>query len=699
MQRVFTGSVVLQSIGMKILKKIIFWLFGILLFLVPLILWPYNSEVFEFNKMVLVYIFTILISFVWITRMVYEKKFIFRRTILDLPIFIFLATQLISTLLSIDPLTSWLGYYSRFNGGFISSVCYALFYWAFVSNIDSKKALKLVNATLISAGIVSVYGVLEHFGIDKNLWEQDVQSRVFSTLGQPNWLAAWLVALMPITWAFLLDFKVSFKSKKYWYYFFLSILFFWTLIFSKSRSGFVGFGVVFLTFWIIYLWPKRKEIKKHLVPFAVITTPLFLVCLISGTQWTPSIRDLMVKKESRQTSENQTGATALETGGTESGAIRKIVWKGAFGVWLHYPVFGSGVETFAYSYYQYRPAEHNLTSEWDFIYNKAHNEYLNFLANSGLVGLLSYLTLIVFSLIQTSKSNHLNSDQISVHKTLITALIAGYVSILVTNFFGFSVVPVQLEFFLFPAIAFVLTSQEVENSEGREKQLDNTQKTILAFTLFATLYLLYMVSRYWYADSLYASGKGYNLINEPAVASGYLSKAIDSQPKQALYFSELSSTYARLAVAFNQQKDSSRSAQFANLAVGDINKAVSLSPANVNLKRVQFGIFVMLSTINPDYLIYAREALGAAIKQAPTDAKLLYNLSLAQARTDQTDLAMATLAKTIDLKPNYKDARLAYAFLLIENGEKEKARTQLEYILANIDPSDSLSTQTLEGIK
>ena len=79
--------------------------------------------------------------------------------------------------------------------------------------------------------------------------------------------------------------------------------------------------------------------------------------------------------------------------------------------------------------------------------------------------------------------------------------------------------------------------------------------------------------------------------------------------------------------------------------------------------------------------------------------KILYNLSLAQARTDQTDLAMATLAKTIDLKPNYKDARLAYAFLLIENGEKEKARTQLEYILANIDPSDSLSTQTLEGIK
>jgi len=131
---------------------------------------------------------------------------------------------------------------------------------------------------------------------------------------------------------------------------------------------------------------------------------------------------------------------ALETGGTESGAIRKIVWKGAIEIWKHYPVFGTGVETFAYSYYKFRPVEHNLVSEWDFIYNKAHNEYLNLAANTGTVGLLSYLFLTGTAVYLFAKKSRFE-------------LLAGYAGLLVSNLFGFSVVPTQLLLLLFPAIA------------------------------------------------------------------------------------------------------------------------------------------------------------------------------------------------------------------------------------------------------
>jgi O-antigen ligase len=58
------------------------------------------------------------------------------------------------------------------------------------------------------------------------------------------------------------------------------------------------------------------------------------------------------------------------------------------------PLFGTGVETFAFAYYTYRPAQHNMTSEWDYLYNKAHNEYLNYLATIGILGLGSYLLMI-----------------------------------------------------------------------------------------------------------------------------------------------------------------------------------------------------------------------------------------------------------------------------------------------------------------
>ncbi len=111
------------------------------------------------------------------------------------------------------------------------------------------------------------------------------------------------------------------------------------------------------------------------------------------------------------------------------------------------------METFAYSYYQDRPVEHNMLSEWDFLYNKAHNEFLNILATTGTVGFLSYLGIIGFFAVHVLKGLTLQRQG----ETLVNALFAAYVSILVTNFFGFSVVIIGLYFFLIPAFYEILS--------------------------------------------------------------------------------------------------------------------------------------------------------------------------------------------------------------------------------------------------
>src|SRR6185312_15223961 len=53
-----------------------------------------------------------------------------------------------------------------------------------------------------------------------------------------------------------------------------------------------------------------------------------------------------------------------ELGGSDSGKIRLFVWEGALAIFRAHPLFGTGVETYAFAYYLYRPAGHNLTSEW-----------------------------------------------------------------------------------------------------------------------------------------------------------------------------------------------------------------------------------------------------------------------------------------------------------------------------------------------
>lgn len=678
---------------MKSPQKTILFLFKILFFLTPLILWPFTSELFEFNKMVLVYILTTLITGAWVIRMIYSGKIIFRRTILDIPILIFLSSQLISTILSIDITTSWLGYYSRFNGGMLSLICYSLLYWAFVSNIDRKGVFKINSIILLSATFVAIYGVLERLGIDKNIWQQDVQSRVFSTLGQPNWLAAWLVALIPITWANSLANRSNNNYEKFIPYA-LSTLFFVVLLFTGSRSGLIGFGFASLIFWgLTFLKSKFTFLK----PFIVFNVLILISAAIFGTQYTPSVYKLIQgKRMSAEPKAVQNTGTVLEFGGTESGTIRKIVWQGALDIWKRYPIFGTGVETFAYSYYFARPLAHNLTSEWDFIYNKAHNEYLNYLANSGSVGILSYLLMVGFAVYLLFKNSlKQNENEIS---TFLIAYTAGYLSILVTNFFGFSVVPVQLIFFLLPAFSIVLTNSGIKINDAEEIKANTSQKTGAYIVLLFAAFIIYLACRYWYADLLFAKGSNYNKVSRQDLAVTYLYKASQLEPNQSVYFAELARSYTTLALAYNEAKEATGASQLSQAAIANSLKAVELSPANVNMKRVEFGVFIMLASIDQNYLLSARDVLLEAIKQAPTDAKLHYNLGLVYSRIGENDLALETLKKTIELKPNYKDARLAYAILLMDAKKNSEAKAELEYILNKIDPNDSMSKQYLESM-
>lgn len=443
-------------------KKFIEICFCILFILVPLVFLPQTSELFEFNKIIITYVLTVIITGSWLIRMVLEKKIIFRRTVLDLPLLLFLFSNFLSLIFSIDPHMSFFGYYSRFNGGLLSLICYALLYWSYVSNMDSGATLKVIKCALFAAVPISIWAALEHFGFSPacllttgkfnvSCWVQDVQNRVFATLGQPNWLAAYIVALIFVPLSYLTLLRLPSPSLgegsrvRYWLSFGIFILLFLTLLFTKSRSGLLAFGISSLVFWVF----ARK--LKLFVIFSILV--LILTLGIKNP-----IRDLVFKTPAPE----KTTGPALEVGGTESGSIRKIVWTGAIRIWLANPknfILGTGPETFAESYYQYRPLEHNQTSEWELLYNKAHNEFLNYLANTGVLGLGAYLLLLgTMATVYLSpfRSPSPESGEGLGVRYLIISLLCGWLTISITNFWGFSVVITQIFLFLFPAIAICL---------------------------------------------------------------------------------------------------------------------------------------------------------------------------------------------------------------------------------------------------
>jgi tetratricopeptide (TPR) repeat protein len=620
--------------------------FFILLAMVPLILTPWNFELFEFNKMLAVYAGAAVIAGAWVIECVRRRRFIFRRTPLDLPLGLFLISQIISTVLSIDRHTSVWGYYSRFHGGLISTICYLILYWAYAAFMTAKT--KQVIAVILSTGlIVSLYGIAEHFGIDKHLWIQDVQNRVFATLGQPNWLAAYLIMLIPLA---------AGGPRARW----LAPVYLAALYFTRSRSGYLGLGVAGLVYSLL------KRPKAALIGLALIIAGGYF-----GRHQLPVLQPTQGLAEE---------TPLAQTGGSSSSAIRRVVWQGAIEIWKHYPIFGSGVETFAYSYYNFRPAEHNLLSEWDYLYNKAHNEFLNFLATTGAFGLGAYLLLMTATIWWLIKQQR-------------PELLAGYIGVNVANFFGFSVVPVAMLFYLWPALALAPAPPE----KLSHRRLNNFQAVAIACLSLIIFYCLLFVAKLWRADYLFNLGR--NQVKAKLPVQGYdnLRRAVALSPQEPVFRNDLAEAEAQLAFAYASPA-AELSRQFLELAVKDADQTIAQNPVNLNFWRSRIKIFLILSELNPDYYNEVLRAFDRAMALAPTDPKLTYNLALVYSQLGQTGQAEQLLVKTIDLKPNYEACRNSLGSLYEQTGRPDLARQQYEYILKYLNPDNAAAKQRLEKL-
>ncbi len=663
-----------MSIPVRLIRTCLYLVF----FIVPLIFLPNTSELFEFNKMIVVYILTTLIATAWLIQTVLAKKFIFRRTVLDWPILIFLITQTISLLFSVNIRSSLLGYYSRFNGGLVSLYCYSLLYWAYVTFMDKNSAVTTIRVALITAALVAFYGVLEHFGIDAKLWVQDVQNRVFSTMGQPNWLAAYLVALVFIPISRLLnpapkDRHSDLSRYDPAYFFldhlsaiwnlFLAFLLLLTILFTKSQSG-IGVTLVIFFLYLLFLLIRKRRLKVIAGAGAAFLFLIFINLHIIGNI-TKNLK-FMLTTDVLATAK---AADIPNSGGSSSILIRRIVWEGAVHAWLASAknfFIGTGPETFAMIYYQYRPIAHNYTSEWELLYNKAHNEFINYLATTGILGLGSYLVLLGFMVYVLIKFHHSSSKSNSQEPYLGLGLLAGWLSIPVTNFWGFSVVFVQVLMFTLPAIAQTLTVPPLPASPAGSKLSLPRILSILGLISLGC-YLLFVIGQYWIADTLYASGDhdlqlfsmtGNTIYVAPAYQS--LTDAFSINSHDPPISSELAVATA-FASALTYDTDATSSAQLARSALALSQKAIDDNPLHPNYYKTRARVAIILSTVYKQDLDVAINTLKQALLISPTDPRLPYNLGVIYQQMGRTALAQKYFHQSLQLKPDFADPRVQLA--------------------------------------
>jgi tetratricopeptide (TPR) repeat protein len=593
---------------------------------------------------------------------------------------------------------------------------------------------------------------------------QDVQTRVFATFGQPNWLAAYLIMLIPLTgWLTLQTWTQRRQPHQWWW------LGLWitclvadivTVLFTGSRSGFLGLllsGLILALGGGWLMW-KQVEQRRFLltagISAALLTGVIFIWC---GTPFTPKFSQLWSKYSTHlaagvaSSSALTTGApttptslpanaapaanTVLENGGTDSGNIRRIVWKGALAIWRAYPILGSGVETFAYSYYRFRPIEHNMVSEWDFLYNKAHNEFLNTLATTGAIGLLSLLlimtvtTLILgWPTIQTALHPQTSSADHDLSWWLLPwCLLAGYAALAVSNFFGFSTVMVAVLFYLFPAFWVVyqqktitsvnkklipaapahvallkVSSHTAPTSHSAIKppaaaaaalETETSAAAWIGYGLVALTvgWCLWSVLGMWDSDRRFANAQA--LANQSQLPAAYqeLTTLVRQAPSEPTYWQEYGLDTAKLAAAL-QPSDASLAAQLIEPALLGSQRAITLSPANINSWKWRIRTLFYLGQLDSKYLTIATDALLQARRLAPRDPKLALNLALVYQQRQLPTEATQAFVEALQLKPDYELARNSYGPFLEEQGDLAGALEQYRYVVEKLKPGEAFAT-------
>ncbi len=273
--------------------------------------------------------------------------------------------------------------------------------------------------------------------------------RFQGTIGNSAYVAAYAIFMLFYS-AYLLISKYKDKLLSFgaWVLWALMAIFSMVFLAAATRGAFLGLIAAMVAF-LAYLAFSSKRWRKWLVAAAIILVALVIVLIqfknASFIKASPISRILDISFT------------------TKTFHDRTTIWKMAIDGFKERPVLGWGPENFLQVFDRHFNPEYFAPSagfgSW---FDRAHNIYLDYLAETGILGLLSYLSIFVTFYYLLFRKTPINAD--SQHKSaeiginqrgiLINALMfAVPVAYLVQGIVLFDVSPIYLNLFLLFAFA------------------------------------------------------------------------------------------------------------------------------------------------------------------------------------------------------------------------------------------------------
>lgn len=406
-----------------------------LLVLLPFVFTPDFVDVFFIGKAFLLPIASLLILFKWL---LYEKNKQIQVMAFSWPIkftVIYWLLNAVSLYYSIDILRSFMGFSNGWNG-FIIITCYCLvlIFASLYFSLTERRIQILVTA----GSAMGLIALLQFFRIledDVFIYPmREVFSRAYGTLGNPNYLGAYLTVFLPIA-------IYQFFMTRYNIYLGASALMYAALLGSMTRATWLGciFAIVILMVFSRKEPGFRKSVLYLVALFAAVTLVMDLLLngliLLRFFAIFGSFMDLA-------------GPGEVEDGA----AFRRILlWRQGLLTIFENPWFGIGSGNMQYAFLKIPNSE----AVFGGLVNNTHNEYIHIAATTGIPSLIAYLLMILSSLKLTWEN--LRNHPVNI---LFLAIIVGYS---VQAFFSSSIVS-------FSFIPWIVTGTAVyENTRDRAR--------------------------------------------------------------------------------------------------------------------------------------------------------------------------------------------------------------------------------------
>ncbi|MBP9770791.1 O-antigen ligase family protein [Candidatus Gracilibacteria bacterium] len=466
------------------INKLIRYCLAIIIIGVPLVFIPEIAQSYELPKAILFRTFTLIIGGLLLFKTMLSHQFSFTQIKREnkffwIALISYILILPLSTIFSIFPHLSFWGTFGRGQGLF-QFLHYILFFLCLLT-LDKKNTKDLINLLCYGALATSIIALSQQFST----------LRIFGTIGQPDFLASYLLITLPFCF-FNWSEETQSSNKKY-FWFTSSLLILLTIILTTSRSAILGLIAGLILFSII-----KGQKKLLLIPAALCLITIFLNIFSSTLQIE---KDIFLSR-------------FLIHGETfKSAEIRLKIWPKTIKEIISKPLLGYGPETLSEVFPQFDKEK----------VDRAHNEILDTAFSSGILGLISYMGLLLSIFIICIKNRKNN---------LLLASLISLVSLFITNMFSFSTTAHYVFWWLIIGIIINNTSDK-KNYSIRISKLKSVIITLIAFALIAlsiTTNLLSISADFKYQEGLKAMIK-----LEHLQASNYFLEATKLNPKEAQY--------------------------------------------------------------------------------------------------------------------------------------------------------------------